>query len=48
MMVYRRFREGVETRNVLIVGAGRVGHALKNHINRSSIWDSGFARALWR
>ena len=32
MMVYRRFRAGVETRNVLIVGAGRVGHALKNHI----------------
>jgi len=31
-MVYRRFRAGVETRNVLIVGAGRVGHALKNHI----------------
>ncbi len=31
-MVYRRFRAGVETRNVLIVGAGRVGHALRNHI----------------
>src|ERR1700735_929052 len=32
-MVYRRFRAGVETRNVLIVGAGRVGHALRNHID---------------
>jgi exopolysaccharide biosynthesis polyprenyl glycosylphosphotransferase len=31
-MVYQRFRAGVETRNVLIVGAGRVGHALRNHI----------------
>src|ERR1700733_8910388 len=32
-MVYERFRAGVETRNVLIVGAGRVGHALRNHID---------------
>ena len=32
-MVYQRFRAGVETRNVLIVGAGRVGHALRNHID---------------
>ena len=31
-LVYRRYRAGVETRNVLIVGAGRVGHALRNHI----------------
>src|SRR5271170_803298 len=31
-MVYQRSRAGVETRNVLIVGAGRVGHALRNHI----------------
>jgi exopolysaccharide biosynthesis polyprenyl glycosylphosphotransferase len=31
-MVYRRFRAGIETRNVLIVGAGRVGQALRNHI----------------
>jgi exopolysaccharide biosynthesis polyprenyl glycosylphosphotransferase len=31
-MVYARFREGVETRNVLIVGAGRVAHALRNHL----------------
>ena len=32
-MVQRRFRAGIETRNVLIVGAGRVGHALRNHID---------------
>ena len=28
----RRFLEGIETRNVLIVGAGRVGQALRSHI----------------
>lgn len=39
-MVYRRFRAGVESRNVLIVGAGRVGHALKNHIE--SLQHLGF------
>jgi exopolysaccharide biosynthesis polyprenyl glycosylphosphotransferase len=32
-IVYQRYRAGVETRNVLIVGAGRVGHALRNHID---------------
>jgi exopolysaccharide biosynthesis polyprenyl glycosylphosphotransferase len=31
-MVYGRYREGLETRNVLIVGAGRVAHALRNHL----------------
>ena len=31
-MEYARFREGLETRNVLIVGAGRVAHALRNHL----------------
>jgi exopolysaccharide biosynthesis polyprenyl glycosylphosphotransferase len=31
-MAYRRFQAGIETRNVLIVGAGRVGQALRNHI----------------
>jgi exopolysaccharide biosynthesis polyprenyl glycosylphosphotransferase len=31
-MVYNRYREGLETRNVLIVGAGRVAHALRNHL----------------
>jgi hypothetical protein len=28
----RRFRLGYETRNVLIVGDGRVGQALRNHL----------------
>ena len=28
----RRFVQGLETRNVLIVGDGRVGHALRNHL----------------
>lgn len=32
-MVYRKHLAGLETRNVLIVGAGRVGHALRNHID---------------
>ena len=32
-MAYRKFRAGLETRNVLIIGAGRVGHALRNHID---------------
>jgi exopolysaccharide biosynthesis polyprenyl glycosylphosphotransferase len=32
----RRFLEGVETRNVLIVGDGRVGHALRNHLESLS------------
>jgi exopolysaccharide biosynthesis polyprenyl glycosylphosphotransferase len=31
-VVYSRHREGLETRNVLIVGAGRVAHALRNHL----------------
>ncbi|GAC1355689.1 MAG: sugar transferase [Acidobacteriaceae bacterium] len=31
-VVYRRYLEGIETRNVMIVGAGRVGHALRNHL----------------
>jgi len=31
-MVYTRYREGVDTRNVLIIGSGRVGHALRNHL----------------
>jgi exopolysaccharide biosynthesis polyprenyl glycosylphosphotransferase len=31
-VVYGRYREGLETRNVLIVGAGRVAHALRNHL----------------
>ena len=31
-IVYSRYRQGLETRNVLIVGAGRVAHALRNHL----------------
>ena len=39
-IVYSRFRAGMETRNVLIVGAGRVGHALRNHLD--SLQHLGF------
>jgi exopolysaccharide biosynthesis polyprenyl glycosylphosphotransferase len=39
-MVYRRFRAGIETTNVLIVGAGRVAHALRNHLD--SLQHLGF------
>jgi exopolysaccharide biosynthesis polyprenyl glycosylphosphotransferase len=39
-MVYRRYREGLETRNILIVGAGRVAHALRNHLE--SLQHLGF------
>ena len=31
-MMQRRFLQGRETRNVLIVGSGRVAHALRNHL----------------
>ena len=31
-MEYSRYLKGLETRNVLIVGAGRVAHALRNHL----------------
>jgi exopolysaccharide biosynthesis polyprenyl glycosylphosphotransferase len=39
-MVYSRYREGVATRNVLIIGAGRVAHALRNHLE--SLRHMGF------
>ena len=39
-IVYSRYREGIETRNVMIVGAGRVGHALRNHLD--SLQHLGF------
>ncbi len=39
-MVYRRYREGLETRNILIIGAGRVAHALRNHLE--SLRHMGF------
>ncbi len=32
-IMYKRFRAGIETRNVLILGAGRVAHALRSHLN---------------
>lgn len=31
-LAQKRFLEGLETRNVLIVGTGRVAHALRNHL----------------
>jgi exopolysaccharide biosynthesis polyprenyl glycosylphosphotransferase len=36
----RRYLEGIETRNVLIVGVGRVGQALRNHLE--SLRHMGF------
>ena len=39
-MVYKRYLDGIETRNILIVGAGRVGHALRNHLE--SLQHLGF------
>lgn len=33
LMVYRRYEEGVDTRNVLIVGSGRVAQALRHHLD---------------
>jgi exopolysaccharide biosynthesis polyprenyl glycosylphosphotransferase len=39
-MVYARFRAGIETKNVLIIGAGRVAHALRNHLD--SLQHLGF------
>jgi FlaA1/EpsC-like NDP-sugar epimerase len=39
-MEYSRYRQGLETRNVLIVGAGRVAHALRNHLD--SLTHLGF------
>lgn len=31
-IVYRRYDRGIETRNILVVGTGRVGQALRHHI----------------
>ncbi|MGP8260401.1 MAG: sugar transferase [Acidobacteriaceae bacterium] len=39
-MVYKRYRDGLVTRNVMIVGAGRVAHALRNHLE--SLHHLGF------
>jgi len=38
--VYRRYERGMETRNILVVGTGRVGQALRHHIE--SIRHLGF------
>ena len=40
-MMYRRFERGVGTRNVLIVGTGPEGHALRHHLE--SIRHLGYA-----
>jgi exopolysaccharide biosynthesis polyprenyl glycosylphosphotransferase len=40
VMVYRRYDRGIETRNILVVGTGRVGQALRHHIE--SIRHLGF------
>jgi exopolysaccharide biosynthesis polyprenyl glycosylphosphotransferase len=39
-IVYRRYDRGIETRNILVVGTGRVGQALRHHIQ--SIRHLGF------
>jgi exopolysaccharide biosynthesis polyprenyl glycosylphosphotransferase len=39
-LAYSRFRAGIETTNVLIIGAGRVAHALRNHLD--SLQHLGF------
>src|SRR5450631_4137691 len=32
-IIYRRFERGIETRNILIIGNGRIGQALRHHID---------------
>ena len=32
MMMYRRFENGLEVRNIIIVGTGRVGQAMRHHL----------------
>jgi exopolysaccharide biosynthesis polyprenyl glycosylphosphotransferase len=39
-IVYRRYERGIETRNILVVGTGRVGQALRHHIE--SVRHLGF------
>ena len=41
MMMYRKFGRGLETRNIIIVGSGRVGQALRHHLD--SIRHLGYA-----
>ncbi|HTZ59803.1 MAG TPA: sugar transferase [Acidobacteriaceae bacterium] len=33
MMMYRRFENGLEVRNIIIVGTGRVGQAMRQHLD---------------
>src|ERR1700691_5656687 len=33
MMKYRRFENGLEVRNIIIVGTGRVGQAMRHHLD---------------
>ena len=33
MMMYRRFENGLEVRNIIIVGTGRVGQAMRHHLD---------------
>jgi exopolysaccharide biosynthesis polyprenyl glycosylphosphotransferase len=33
LMMYRRFDRGLETRNIIIVGTGRVGQAMRHHLD---------------
>jgi exopolysaccharide biosynthesis polyprenyl glycosylphosphotransferase len=33
LMMYRRFERGLETRNIIIVGTGRVGQAMRHHLD---------------
>jgi hypothetical protein len=33
MMMYRRFERGLEVRNIIIVGTGRVGQAMRHHLD---------------
>src|SRR5246127_4551116 len=40
-VVYRRYDRGIETRNILVIGTGRVGQALRHHIE--SIRHLGFS-----
>ena len=42
MMIYRRFERGLEARNIIIVGSGRVGQALRHHLDSIRHLGYGF------
>lgn len=49
-MLYRRYRRGLDTRNVLIVGAGSSGLAIRSHLQRIrhlGFTFKGFVRTDW-